>query len=207
MTRLSAIAAAAVAIVGTVAIAAYVMLSRGGDIFAQCRGSVIAGGGGEIGGPFTLVNHNGQIVTDKDVFTQPALVYFGYTFCPDVCPVDNARNAEAADALEEMGHEVNPVFISIDPARDTPEALANYVPYMHERMIGLTGSEEQVRDAAKAYRVFYQKQAGEDEFYLVNHTTMTYLVLPGHGFVEFFRRDESGEQVAQRAACFLDAAS
>ena len=207
MTRISAIAASVVAAVGVGAVALYVMTNRTDDPFAQCRDSVIAGGGGEIGGPFTLVNHNGQTVTDSDVFTEPALVYFGYTFCPDVCPIDNARNAEAVDVLEEMGHEVNPVFITIDPARDTPEVMADYVPYMHQRMIGLTGTGEQVRAAAKAYRVFYQKQETGDEFYLMNHTTLTYLVLPGQGFVEFFRRDETGEQVARRASCFLDAAS
>lgn len=207
MTRISAIAASLVAVVGVGAVALYVMTNRSDDPFAQCRAGVVAGGGGEIGGPFTLVNHNGQTVTEQDVFAEPALVYFGYTFCPDVCPIDNARNAEAVDILEEMGHQVNPVFITIDPARDTPEVLADYAPFMHERMIGLTGTEEQVRAAAKAYRVFYQKQEGDDEFYLMNHTTMTYLVLPKYGFVEFFRRDETGAQVAERVSCFVDAAS
>lgn len=205
MTRISAIAASVVAAFGVGAVALYVMMNRSDDVFADCREGVIAGGGGSIGGPFTLVDQTGRTVTDKDVFTAPSLVYFGYTFCPDVCPVDNARNAEAADILEEMGHEANPVFISIDPARDTPEVLANYVEYLHPRMIGLTGSEEQVKAAATAFRVFYQKQDAKDDFYLMSHTTMSYLVLPGYGFVDFFRRDLTGEQVAERAACFLDA--
>lgn len=205
MTRISAIAASVMAALGVGAVALYVMMNRSEDVFADCREGVIAGGGGAIGGPFTLVNQAGETVTDKDVFTAPSLVYFGYTFCPDVCPVDNARNAEAVDILEEMGHEANPVFISVDPARDTPEVMADYVQYLHPRMIGLTGTEEQVKAAASAYRVYYQKQDSKDDFYLMNHTTMTYLVLPGYGFVDFFRRDLTAEQVAQRASCFLDA--
>lgn len=205
MTRISAIAASVVAALGVGAVALYVMMNRSDDVFADCREGVIAGGGGSIGGPFTLVDQAGRTVTDKDVFTAPSLVYFGYTYCPDVCPVDNARNAEAVDILEEMGQEATPVFISIDPARDTPEVMADYVKYVHPRMIGLTGTEEQVKAAATAYRVFYQKQDAQGDFYLMSHTTMTYLVLPGYGFVDFFRRDLTGEQVAERAACFLDA--
>jgi protein SCO1/2 len=206
MTRISAIAASVVAALGVGAVALYVMMNRSDDVFAACRDGVIAGGGGAIGGPFTLLDQAGRTVTEKDVFTAPSLVYFGYTFCPDICPVDNARNAQAVDILEEMGYETNPVFITVDPARDTPEVMADYAQYMHPRMIGLTGTEEQVKAAATAYRVYYQKQPSDGEYYLMNHTTMTYLVLPGHGFVDFFRRDLTAEQVAERAACFLDAA-
>jgi len=101
---------------------------------------------------------------------------------------------------------VKPVFISVDPARDTPEVLAEFTDYLHPRMVGLTGSPEQVRAASKAYRTYYQAQESEDdEFYLVDHSTMTYLTLPEHGFVEFFRRDASAEQIADRVQCFIDA--
>jgi protein SCO1/2 len=148
-------------------------------------------------------------VTEAEVIDQPTLLYFGYTFCPDVCPMDVARNAEAVELLEQRGQIVKPVFISIDPRRDTPEVLAEWTDYIHPRMLGLTGSEEQVRAASRAYRTFYQAQTpkeGEGEFYLVDHSTMSYLSLPGHGFVEFFRRDATAEQVADRIGCFLDAA-
>ncbi|SPF79528.1 SCO family protein [Pseudoprimorskyibacter insulae] len=176
------------------------------DIFAQCRTSRIAGGAEQIGGAFTLIDKTGQTVTDKDVITEPSLVYFGYTFCPDVCPMDTARNADAVDVLDEMGYSVTPVFISIDPDRDTPEAVGDFAGNLHEKMIGLTGSAEQVKAASMAYRTYYKKQPGDDEYYLVDHSTFTYLTLPGHGFVELFRRDDTPEQMAERTACFIDAA-
>lgn len=176
----------------------------GGDVFADCRSSAVAGGAGAIGGPFELVNAKGETVTDAEVFTEPSLVYFGYTFCPDVCPFDVSRNAEAVDLLAERGMSVTPVFISIDPERDTPEVVGDFAHNMHEKMIGLTGSPEQVQAASQAYRTYYKKQDSEDEFYLVDHSTFTYLVLPEQGFVEFFRRDVTPEQMAEKSACFID---
>jgi protein SCO1 len=181
--------------------AGYIYFSRSSDPYAQCRGGQV--GGGAIGGPFTLVDQTGATVTDADVFTRPSLVYFGYTFCPDVCPLDNARNAEAVDILEEKGIEAVPVFISIDPARDTPEVLADFAANLHPRMIALTGTEEQVKAASLAYKTFYKKQESDDEFYLVDHSTFTYLVLPGTGFVDFFRREVTADEMASRVSCFL----
>jgi len=193
---------AAAAVVGMVGgLFAYGQLAGSGDRFAECRAGAV---GGDIGGPFTLVDTAGKTVTDKDVLGTPSLVYFGYTFCPDVCPLDIARNAEAVDILEERGFDVTPVFISIDPARDTPDVLADFAANLHPKMIGLTGSEEQVKAASQAYKTYYRKQDSEDpEFYLMDHSTFTYLVLPGTGFVDFFRRDDTAEQMADRTACFL----
>ena len=131
----------------------YMILTGGGsgdDPFGECRSAQIAGGAGAIGGPFTLVNAEGQTVTDQEVFTKPSILYFGYTFCPDVCPYDNARNAEAIDVLEEMGIDAQPVFISIDPDRDTPEVVGDFSANLHPKMIGLTGSAEQVKAASTA---------------------------------------------------------
>ncbi|TCK99789.1 protein SCO1/2 [Shimia isoporae] len=181
--------------------------NEGADQFAQCRTSQVAGGTSAIGGPFTLVDGDGRSVTDADVLTEPTLIYFGYTFCPDVCPLDAGRNAEAMDLLEEQGKIVNGAFITIDPERDTPEVVKDYAGYLHERMIGLTGSLEQVKAASQAYRTYYKKQepeAGDEEYYLVDHSTFTYLTLPGHGFVEYFRRDTTPEDMAQRVGCFVD---
>ncbi|NIZ11784.1 SCO family protein [Phaeobacter sp. HF9A] len=182
---------------------------RGGsdDAFAQCRESAIAGGSDAIGGPFELVNAKGETVTDKDVITEPSILYFGYTFCPDVCPLDNARNAEAIDVLAERGYSTTPVFISIDPARDTPEVVGDFAFNLHEKMIGLTGSPEQVKAASQAYKTYYKAhdaEEGDEDYYLVDHTTMSYLVLPDYGFVDFFRRDVTPEQMADRVACFID---
>lgn len=180
--------------------AGYIFMSGSDDAFAQCRTGQIAA---DIGGPFTLVDATGKTVTEAEVLAKPALVYFGYTFCPDVCPLDNARNAEAVDILEERGLDVTPVFISIDPARDTPEVMGEFAQSMHPKMIGLTGSEEQVRAASQAFKTFYRKQEAEDDFYLVDHSTFTYLMLPGTGFADFFRREETADQMANRVACFL----
>ena len=205
MTRVSAaIAAAAVLIL--LAVAFYFAIpGRGEDKYAQCRVSQVAGGSGAIGGPFTLLDETGQTVTDTDVITKPSLVYFGYTFCPDVCPLDNARNAEAVTLLDAGGYDVNPVFISVDSKRDTPEVMAEFTDYMHPKMIGLTGSPEQVKAASTAYRTYYKIRDPEEEYYLIDHSTFTYLVLPEDGFVEFFQRELTPEQLAERVGCFLDA--
>jgi len=173
------------------------------DQFAQCRASAVAGGA-TIGGPFELLNSKGETVTDKDVITEPTMIYFGYTFCPDVCPFDVARNAEATDVLAEGGQSMTPLFISIDPNRDTPEVVGDYAFNMHEKMIGLTGSAEQVKAASQAYRTYYEAHPADDEFYLVDHSTFSYLVLPEHGFVEFFRRDVTAEAMAETVSCFID---
>jgi len=208
MTRSFAIlaTAAVLALLGTL----YFVSSTPGsdDQFAQCRASAVAGGSSQIGGPFTLVDETGATVTSEQVIDKPSLIYFGYTFCPDVCPMDTARNAEAIEILENRGAVVKPVFITIDPDRDTPEVLAEFTEYQHPRMVGLSGTAEQIKVASKAYRTYYQKQEpaeGAEEYYLVDHSTFTYLTLPEHGFVEFFRRDLSAEVIADRVACFVDA--
>lgn len=182
----------------------YIQMQRANDKFAECRSSAVAGGGGDIGGPFTLVDETGKTVTDKDVLTKPSLVYFGYTFCPDVCPLDNARNAEAVDLLTAKGYDVTPVFISIDPERDKPETMRDFTDNLHEKMIGLTGTPEQVQAASRAYKTYYKKQDTGDQYYLMDHSTFTYLMLPGMGFADFFNRDDTPEQMASRVACFID---
>ncbi|MFK7751667.1 MAG: SCO family protein [Sedimentitalea sp.] len=180
------------------------VMTQSDDAFAQCRASSVAGGTAQIGGPFELVNAKGQTVTDQEVLAEPALIYFGYTFCPDVCPLDTARNAEAVDILEENGQSITPVFISIDPQRDTPEVVGDFAFNLHERMIGLTGSPEQVKAASKAYKTYYKAQPSSDDYYLVDHSTFSYLMLPEHGFVEFFRRDISAAAMADKIGCFLN---
>ena len=206
MTRIYAIAAGAVIILLS---AAMWLLTMGGgdDRYAQCRAGTIAGGSDQIGGPFTLVDETGATVTEQEVIDEPALIYFGYTYCPDICPLDAARNAEVATLLEDRGYSVKPVFITIDPERDTPEQLADFTDYLHPRMVGLTGTAEQIKAASRAYRTYYKKQPSEDgdDYYLVDHSTFSYLTLPEAGFVDYFRRDEPAEDMADRIACFLDA--
>lgn len=202
MARFAALSAAVImgALIGGSALYVTFAKPKSAD---DCRAGQVAG---DIGGPFILVDQTGKTVTDKQVFTKPALVYFGYTFCPDVCPLDNARNGQAVDILKTKGFDVNPVFITIDPARDTLPVMADYAANFHPNMIALTGTPEQVDVASKAYRTFYQKQGDDAEFYMMNHSVLTYLVLPETGFADFFDRETTPEAMADRVACFLQAA-
>jgi protein SCO1/2 len=178
---------------------------RPDDPFAPCRSSVVSGGPAAIGGPFSLMNEDGKAVTDKDVLSGPSLVYFGYTFCPDVCPLDTTRNAEAVDILEARGLSVTPVFISVDPERDTPPVLKEWTDAIHPRMIGLTGTPEEIRATTQAYRTLYRvPDDRSDPYYLVDHMTHTYLMLPGIGFAEFFARDVPADTMAETIACFIE---
>lgn len=203
-TQTFAMMAGAVLVAGLAGTWAATTLTGAKDGFAACGGAQVAGGAAQIGGPFELINARGETVTDKDVITEPSLVYFGYTFCPDVCPLDTARNADAVDLLAEKGHSVTPVFISIDPKRDTPEVVGDFAMNLHEKMIGLTGSAEQVKAASRAYKTYYKAHPAEDEYYLVDHSTFTYLVLPEHGFVQYYKRDASPEEIAENVACYIN---
>ena len=212
MTRNAAIIAAVGAILLIGALTGTVLWNGqgagSGDKYAQCRTAKVAGGTSQIGGPFTLVDETGKTVTDEDVIDKPSLLYFGYSFCPDVCPLDNARNAEAIEILEDRGKMVKPVFISVDPERDTPELLDDFTANLHPRMLGLTGSPEQVKAASQAYRTYYKKnepEEGDEDYYLIDHSTFSYLVFPEEGFIEFFKRDLTPAQMADRIECFLEA--
>jgi protein SCO1/2 len=201
-TSLFVVASAGVAaLAGAVA---WKFLQPSTDRFAACSTSSVAGA--TIGGPFTLVDETGTTVTEAEVLTKPSLVYFGYTFCPDVCPTDSARNAEAIDLLTERGVDAQGVFITIDPERDDVDRVKEFTDFFHPGMIGLTGSQEQVSVASKAYKTFYRKQYTGDEYYLMDHSTFTYLVLPKEGFVQFFRREDTPQSIADTVACFVDAA-
>ncbi len=203
MTRIIAICAA-IAALGFMAITYVVGFGSGDDDkYAQCKNSAVAGGA-DLGGPFELVNAAGQTVTDVDVITEPSLLYFGYTFCPDVCPLDVSRNAAATDVLEERGMSLTPIFISVDPARDTPQVVGEFADNMHPKMIGLTGSPEQVKAASETYRTYYKAHEAVDDYYLVDHSTFSYLVMPGEGFVDFFRREITPDQMADTIGCFIE---
>jgi len=153
--------------------------------------------GAEIGGPFELTDQHGKRVTSAEVIDGPTLIYFGYTFCPDVCPVDTAVMASAVDLLAAQGFAVKPVFITIDPARDTPEALAYYAEAVHPGLVALTGTEEEIAAVAKAYKVYYEKVQveGSAAEYLMNHSTFTYFMMPD-GIRGLFRNGFPPEEMA-----------
>jgi protein SCO1/2 len=166
---------------------------------------VMSTGGASIGGPFTLTDQDGRTVTDKDFHGRWMLVYFGFTFCPDVCPTSLGRNGDALDLLGEKAAEVVPVLITVDPGRDTPEKLKDYVHFFHPRTVGLTGTAEQVAAVAKEYRVYYAKarSQGATDAYLVDHSSFTYLIGPDGRFVQFFRHEASPQEVADRLKSLL----
>lgn len=139
--------------------------------------------GSSIGGPFELVDSRGETVRWDDFGGRYRIVYFGFTYCPDVCPMDVQRMSQGLSTFEEAhpaaGAGVQPIFISVDPERDTPAIVGEFASHFHPRLIGLTGSPEQVRAAADAFKVFYER--GQDTpggGYLVNHSTITYLFGP-----------------------------
>ena len=203
VTKFAAFAGAAVVLTLVVTVTITQIMLPAQRFEACIEGSVA---GGNIGGPFELMDHRGRMVTDAQVLDQPALVYFGYTFCPDVCPMDVARNVVAVEILADAGLTVKPVFITIDPARDTVDYLADFVANNHPEMVGLTGTAEQIAKAARAYKVYYRKQPSQDEeYYLMDHSSFSYLMVPGFGFIDFLRSDLPPEVVADRVACVLKA--
>jgi protein SCO1/2 len=204
MTRLIALFAAAVVAVALVGFWVAPRFLGGGDPFADCRRGAVAGGSAAIGGPFALTGGDGGEVTAAEAITGPTLVYFGYSFCPDVCPMDLSRNALAAAALAERGVEVGQVFISIDPARDTPEVVRDFTAAIDPGIVGLTGSAEAVDAAAKAYKVYYRRNGDDPEFYLMDHSTFTYLMAPEAGFLEFYSSDMTPDDLAASVECFVE---
>lgn len=130
-----------------------------------------------IGGPFSLIDHTGKPRRDTDFRGKLMLVYFGYTLCPDVCPTDLQQIGLALEQLGAQAKEVAPIFITLDPERDTRELLSNYVPSFHAQLVGLTGSADAIREAARAYKVYYAKVpvAGWSR-YTVDHSSFIYLM-------------------------------
>ena len=178
-------------------LAAALTLSR--DAGTDCFDSAVAGA--SIGGPFTLVDQTGQTVTDAQVIDRPTLVYFGYTFCPDICPVDVSRNLAALDLAAQSGVDAQAVMVTVDTARDTPQVLADYAANLGGGLIGLTGSDAQIRAAADAYRVVYSRSGEDPDYYLMNHSAFTYLMLPETGFATFFRRETTPQEIADQLVC------
>lgn len=151
----------------------------------------------EIGGPFTLTDHTGREVTDRDYLGNFTLVFFGYTFCPDVCPTELGDIALALDELGDDSVAVTPLMISIDPERDTPAVLAEYVPLFHERLIGLTGTPEQIKQVADAYRILYRRVEDPSyTYYLMDHTSFVYLLDPQGNVATLFRYGTAPEEMA-----------
>ena len=153
----------------------------------------------DVGGPFTLTDHTGQRVTDQDFRGSFILVYFGYSYCPDVCPTDLLVMSHAVDMLGDAGEKVQLVFITVDPERDTVASLADYVPNFHPRLKGLTGSEAEIATVAQAFKAYFKHGEERDapNDYSVEHTEIIYLMGPDGEFLDHFQHGRRPAEVAQ----------
>ena len=159
---------------------------------------MIVSGTPQVGGPFTLTAHTGERMTDEAFRGDYMLVVFGFTHCADVCPAELQVMTAALDALGPEAERIQPLFITIDPERDTPARLAEYMGYFHPRLIGLTGTPEEIASVAKAYRVWYEKVDEEGSAdYMMDHTSITYLMGPDGKFIQHFSFGTSAEDLAE----------
>ncbi|MBM3585733.1 MAG: SCO family protein [Alphaproteobacteria bacterium] len=158
-----------------------------------------------IGGPFSLTASDGRRVTDQDFRGRWMLIYFGFTFCPDVCPTELAVMAAALDALGDDAADIQPILITLDQERDTVEVLRDYVAAFHPRLIGLTGTLAEIQAVAGAYRVFFQKtEPDASGDYVVDHSSVVYLMDPAGDYVAVFGRDVDAVAMAEGLRHYLD---
>ena len=158
----------------------------------------------ELGGPIDLIDQNETTFSLKKQNASLSLLYFGYSYCPDICPYDLERNAYVKDIMDEQQLDINLVFITLDPSRDTTERLKDFSEYIHKSMIALTGSNDQIEALKKAYGVFGKsnKVDYEDQSYLVDHSTFSYLVNRDGEVLSYFNRRESPEKISEKIKCF-----
>jgi protein SCO1/2 len=167
----------------------------GGGIYSIVRpGSA----GMSIGGPFELIDSAGHAVSDRSWPGKFLLIYFGYTFCPDVCPTTLNAIAAALDKIGAQADRLQPLFITVDPRRDTPKVLADYTAAFTPRLIGLTGSAEQIARVAREYRVYYAEHktgSGPDD-YTMDHSSIVYLMAPDGQFVAVLSAEQQADAMA-----------
>jgi protein SCO1/2 len=158
-----------------------------------------------VGGPFKLIDQSGKDVTDRDFRGRHMLVFFGFTHCPDICPAELQVMSAALDQLGDEAHKVVPIFITLDPERDTQAAIADYVKHFGSNFVGLTGSPEAVAAAAKAYRVAYAKVEiqGAADGYTVDHSALVYLMDTDGEYVTHFVYGTSADKMAETLARYL----
>ena len=158
-----------------------------------------------IGGAFSLTDHTGAPVTDEDFRGQFMLINFGYTFCPDVCPTTLQTISGAMDILGADAARLQPIFITIDPERDTVETLSSYIPAFHPKLIGLTGAKAKTDKIAALFKVYHKKASGDDGAdYFMDHSAFIYLMGPDGAFITMFRHDAGPEILARDIRDFLE---
>ncbi|WP_262693663.1 SCO family protein [Kordiimonas aquimaris] len=186
-------------------VVALVLVGVGSRFFLQNDGPALTSGPG---GNFTLTSHTGEVVSNTDFDNQYMLIYFGYSFCPDVCPLDLQKMSVALYQLEEEGYDttpIQPIFITIDPERDTVEELASFMPDFHPRLIGLTGTPAEIADVARKYKVYYAKreQPGTDS-YLMDHQAYQFVMGPGGEFLRIFSSRDKPQDIAAAFGSILE---
>ncbi|NKB42783.1 MAG: SCO family protein [Alphaproteobacteria bacterium] len=157
-------------------------------------------GSAAIGDAFTLTDHTGAEVTEQVLLGRYSLIYFGFTYCPDICPMTLQTVADAIEILPgQKGESVQPVFITLDPKRDTVETISSYVSNFHSSMVGLTGTQDQVQKAADAYRVFFREAPiGDDGDYTIDHSGFLYLMNRSGRYIDHFGKDVTMEDLSAR---------
>jgi len=200
------------ALAGLVAVAAAIVLiwSRFSDDTALPAAKVNSESGAAPGGPFSLMDHTGKRVSDQTFRGSFLLVFFGYTYCPDFCPTTLQGIAITMDMLGEKATRVRPLFITVDPERDAPESMANYVGAFEHGIVGLTGTPEEIKKVADAYRVFYAKSRagslgdGKASRYTVDHSAFTYLMGPDGKYLTHFAYGVSPQTMAKEIRRYID---
>jgi protein SCO1/2 len=170
---------------------------------AGISGPVKTSGTARIGGKFSMVDHTGRQVTDQDFHGKFMLIFFGYTFCPDICPTELQTMSEVLDTLGDDAEKIHPIFATIDPERDTAPVLADYLSNFHPRFTGLTGTAGQIKDIAKTFGVFYSRvksknEPGQDKDYLMNHSSFIFLMDGAGKFRAAFRAGIANQGMVRR---------
>ncbi len=150
-----------------------------------------------------LINENGDEILLADLVEKYNLIYFGYSFCPDVCPIDLGRNTDVINLLDEKKYQILPIFISVDPSRDSATRLKEYTDLFHDKLIGLTGSDEQIEKVKKNFMVYGSKNGSGDN-YLVDHSTFTYLISNTGELLWHFKRQDNPEEIAKNIECIIN---
>ncbi len=189
-----------------ISMAVFMILNRETDIneLAKCKLNTTASTFEDFKGDFSLVNEDGLTVSSDHLLDQPSLLYFGYTFCPDICPFDLMRNAQAVELLALEDITIKPLFISVDPSRDSPSVLKNFTSFHHPNMIGLTGSTKQLDRVKNIYKVYSEIPKDMTADYIVNHSTFSYFILPKLGVQTYFTRSQKPKELASKMKCIID---
>lgn len=195
------------AVVAGFSVAALVVLiQKSTPTIATTNSGLIAVTDDAFGGSFTLTDHNGKTVTEKDFTGKYRLIYFGFTYCPAICPTELSKITTALNQLGDKGKDVLPMFITIDPERDTSEKMKNYVSLFHPSLVALSGTPEQIKHVLKGYKIYAAKRQDEGMTeYTMDHSSYIYLIAPDDRLLHIFKMEDGAQKVADITGQWLDA--